>query len=79
MSQGGGHLVVSGQWGVKNRVTVNRWSEELQADYFAEYRTLEEETSLLQDVGFHTDLAKILPDRFNRFEDTKFMGIVATK
>ena len=79
MLKTGGCLLVSGQWGIENRVMVDSFSEELQKSYFAEYRTLIEECDLLGKLGFTTELHKILPDRFNRFNNTKFMCIVAHK
>ena len=79
MLKTGGWLLVSGQWGVKNTVLIDNFSEELQRHYFAEYRTMTDECNLLETIGFRTELHKILPNIYDRFDDTKFMCIVATK
>lgn len=79
MLKNGGWLLVSGQWGLESRVLVDSFSEELQKSYFAEYRTLIEDCELLGELGFHTELHKILPDSFNRFNNTRFMCIAAHK
>lgn len=79
MLKNSGWLLVSGQWGIEKAVVVDNFSEDLQKAYFAEYRTLEEECNLLERVGFRTELHKILPDSFNRFDNTKFMCIAACK
>lgn len=79
MLKNGGWLLVSGQWGIEGKVVVDKFSEELQKQYFAEYRTMDEECNLLEQVGFRTELHKILPDSFNRFDNTKFMCIAAHK
>ena len=54
-------------------------SQELKSNYFAEYRTLKQETELLDSFGFSTRVEDILPEKFNRFENTKFHCIVAEK
>ncbi len=79
MLKTGACLLVSGQWGIEDTVLVDRFSEELQKQYYAEYRTLDSECSLLEEIGFQTELHKILPDSFDRFDNTKFMCIAAHK
>lgn len=79
MLKRGGNLIISGQWGVNGRVIIDKYSEELGTDFYAEYRTTQEETELLNSIGFSTRIEKILPERFNHYENTKFYAIVAVK
>ena len=79
MLKKGGVLLVSGQLGVNNTVTINNYSHELKSNYYAEYRTVKQETDLLDSVGCSTRVEDILPEKFNRFENTKFHCLVAEK
>jgi len=74
-----GVLIISGQWGNKEKVIVDKFSQELQKQYFAEYRTINEETVTLNSIGFDTETVTILPERFNHYDNTHFSGIVAKK
>lgn len=78
-SAGGGRLIVKNQFGLKSRVVVNRFSEELQRHYVSEYRTLDEEISLLKSVGFSEfEVVDIYEPYMNRFDYTHYYAIVAT-
>lgn len=79
MLKPGGVLIISGQWGVEEKVIVDKFSEELQAKFFSEYRTTDEEQRTLAKIGFESEVVTILPERFNRYTDTRFYGIVAQK
>jgi cyclopropane fatty-acyl-phospholipid synthase-like methyltransferase len=76
----GGHLVVKNQMGVDDDVVVDRFSEELQQQYYSEYRSAGHEGRLMGEAGF--ELVReddIYPAEFNRWPDTRFTAIVARK
>ena len=47
-----GKLLIRAHCGVEKDVEVNGYSEELECDYFAEFRQIDKEVNMLKKVGF---------------------------
>ena len=76
----GGKLIVKNQFGVKEDITVSGYSEEQKTDYFAQYRYILNEIKLLENIGFkNIETFDIYPPEANRWDNTHFYAIVATK
>ncbi len=75
-----GLLIIKNQMGVYQDVIVDGWSEELETEYFAEYRNVDSEISVLRTLGF-TDIDKvdIYPQEYNRWDNTHFYALVCRK
>lgn len=74
----GGRLIIKHQMGRHEDVQVSGFSEELQAEYYSEYRTLERECALLSSAGYQIErTGPVYPSEFNRWPNTYFMFIVA--
>lgn len=80
MLKPGGKMLLRMHCGLQEDVLVNGYSEELQTDYFAEYRQKDKEISLLESIGF-TDIEvhDILPDTINVWENTRHFYFVCHK
>lgn len=75
-----GKMIIKNQFGVHEDVIVEGFSEELQDNYFSHYRHLKKEIELLQSVGFNKiEVVDIYPPKCNRWENTHFYALVATK
>jgi len=76
----GGQLVVKNQFGVEDDVTVSGHSEEIGTEYFSNYRHIDKEIALLEFCGF-SDIQSfdIYPADYNRWENTHFFALTATK
>lgn len=73
-----GALIIKNQFGVKETVTISGFSQELQKDYFAQYRFIDDEEKLLRECGYkHTQRFDIYPPECNRWDNTHFYAIVA--
>ena len=75
----GGLFIVKNQFGV-NRALEVTYSKELKEEYYAQYRTTQEEIGLLCKAGFFlVGLVDIYPARYNRWPDTHFYALVAKR
>lgn len=75
-----GKMIIKNQFGVLEDVTIEGFSEELQDNYFAQYRHIDNEVSLLRKVGFNKiEVTDIYPPKCNRWENTHFYALVAEK
>ncbi len=75
-----GILIIKNQFGVEDTVVVSGYSQELQRDYYAQYRTIEEESALLNKAGFKSIVPyDIYPKAFNRWENTHYYALLVTK
>lgn len=73
-----GKLIIKHQFGLKEDVTVEGYSEELKCNYFSQYRHIDAEAELLKSIGFKTiEVIDIYPKECNRWENTHFYAIVA--
>ncbi len=73
----GGTLVIKNQFGVNEDVIVNGYSNELETDYYSEYRHIEKEKEMLQGLGFSSiDTIDIYPPEYNRWDNTHFYALV---
>ncbi len=76
----GGILIVKNQMGIDADVRVDNFSEELQQNYYSEYRCVSSETSLMSEAGFAIDrVDDVYPDSFNRWANTRFTAILCRK
>lgn len=74
-----GVLIVKNQFGVKEDVVIDGYSDELKTNYYSEYRFLEAECDLLREVGFNNiEVIDIYPSEFNRWDNTHFYALVCT-
>ncbi len=80
MLRPGGQLILRTHCGLQEDVIINGYSEELQTDYFAEYRQKDKELQLLHDTGF-ADISThdIFPDTLNVWDNTRHFIFVCTK
>ena len=75
-----GILIVKNQFGVQEDVVVSGYSEELKAEYYAEYRYLPKEQEILASVGFvDFEVVDIYPPEYNRWKNTHFYAIVCKR
>lgn len=76
----GGKIIIKNQFGIYEDVTVERYSEELKQNYFAQYRHIEKEINLLENAGYRNVKSfDIYPPECNRWNNTHFYAIVADK
>ena len=76
----GGHIIVKNQFGVKEDVVVEGYSEELKTYYYSSYRYINKEVRILQKVGYkNLKIEDIYPPECNRWENTHFYAIVGEK
>lgn len=74
-----GKIIIKNQFGVDEDVTIDGFSKEQQTNYYAQYRTIANETAILKDVGFSAvESYDIYPSSCNRWSNTHFYAIVAT-
>jgi HAD superfamily phosphoserine phosphatase-like hydrolase len=72
-----GVLIVKHQMGVQEDVLVDGYSQELDTNYYSEYRWVRHEMQLLADAGFCVkDPFDIYPPNFNRWPNTHFYALV---
>lgn len=75
-----GILIIKNQFGIKSDVFISGYSEELNSDYYANYRYIEKEKSLLQEIGYkNTRQFDIYPPELNRWDNTHFYAIICNK
>ncbi len=76
----GGYFIMRMQCGIEKTKVVNGFSEELQTNYFAEYRQWEEEIDLLKEIGFNSiERFDIFPDTLNVWPDSRHYIFVCKK
>ena len=75
-----GKLIVKNQMGIDNDIVIDGFSEELQTDYYSEYRHVDKEIALLKSIGFRNiELVDIYPEVYNRWDNTHFYALVCEK
>ncbi len=80
MLKKGGKFIVKNQFGVIENVVVEGPSKEVGQHYFAEYRKLQQEISLLEELGFrHVEAFDIYPAKFNKWHNTHYYAILGEK
>lgn len=76
----GGKLIIKNQFGVSDDVTVDGFSAEQQKYYYAQYRHIDKEISILNKIGYKAmNVFDIYPSEANRWPNTHFYAIVANK
>ena len=80
MTKPGGHFIAHIHCGLKEDVIVDRYSEELSANYYAEYRHYQWEKKLMLEAGFQSvDIHDIFPDWLNKWPNTRHFLFVCQK
>lgn len=80
MTKPGGLLIVRVHCGLSENIVVNGFSEELGTDYFAEYRQVDQEQQLLEEIGFkNIETFDIFPDTLNVWENSRHFFFVCQK
>jgi len=75
-----GVLVVKNQMGINDDVIIDGFSEELNTNYYSEYRSVGSEIELLTKVGFvNIEKVDIYPSEFNRWDNTHFYALICHK
>ncbi len=73
----GGRVLVKNQLGRKETVTVDRFSEELGRHYFAQYRSEEDEQTIIRRAGLElVQVVDIYPPEVNRWPDTHYRALI---
>jgi 16S rRNA G527 N7-methylase RsmG len=76
----GGKLICKNQFGIKEDVVVEGYSDEQKTNYYAEYRHIDKEVKLFEKIGYkNIEVIDIYPPECNRWNNTHFYAIVATK
>jgi len=75
-----GLMIIKNQFGLREDIIVDGYSNELQSNYFSEYRYIKKEINLLKNIGFRIDsIVDIYPNEYNRWDNTHFYAIVCSK
>lgn len=75
-----GKIIVKQQFGINETVTIQNFSKELGKPYFAQYRTIETEEKMLEQVGFKIiEIADIYPPEHNKWNNTHYFAMIAEK
>jgi len=75
-----GKIIVKNQFGVQEDVIVSGYSEELDTEYFSNYRHLDKEIAMIESAGYkNIETFDIYPPECNRWDNTHFYAIVAEK
>ena len=72
----GGVVIVKHQCGVDQDVTVDRFSEQIGAHYFAFYRHVRREEALLREVFGAVQVEDVYPPELNPWPDTHFYAFI---
>ncbi len=70
-------LILKSQFGVKEDLYIDHFSEELQMDYQSHYRTVEHEMEIAKGA-FKYEVFDIYPDHLNPYENTRHYHVVCT-
>ncbi len=72
-----GLMLVKHQMGCDGDVTVDGYSQELDTNYYSEYRWFKNEVKLINQAGFDViETVDIYPPEFNRWNNTHFYALV---
>jgi cyclopropane fatty-acyl-phospholipid synthase-like methyltransferase len=75
-----GKLIVKNQFGIAKDVEISGYSEELRENYFSQYRDINNEAIILKKAGYkNIEIVDIYPPECNRWNNTHFYAIIATK
>lgn len=77
----GGMMIIKNQFGIKEDVTIDQFSEEQKRHYYSVYRTTAHEIELLKKCGcfMKYEVEDIYPPECNRWENTHFYAITAVR
>ena len=66
----GGTVIIKGQWGLQKRKVIQKYSEELGAEYYADYRQTDEMRQTCEELGAEVKIVDLYPPELNRWPDT---------
>lgn len=73
----GGTMIIKHQMGCTEDINIDGYSEELNTEYYSEYRWFRNEISLIIKAGFKVqEIVDIYPSEFNRWSNTHFYALV---
>jgi ubiquinone/menaquinone biosynthesis C-methylase UbiE len=78
MLRPGGTLLIKAQFGVRETVTVDRFSDDLGSRYRAVYPQLQDEVALLAEL-FDVAIDDPYPASFSRYDNTHFHHVIAQR
>lgn len=80
MIKPGGLMIVRTHCGLEADKTIDGFSNELETEYFAQYRQVDQEMQLIKSFGFNTvEKHDIFPDTLNVWPDTRHFIFVCRK
>lgn len=80
MTKPGGHFIAHIHCGLDRDIIVDKYSEELASDYYAEYRHHSSEKERMLKAGFQSvELHDIFPDWLNKWPNTRHFLFVCQK
>lgn len=79
MLKNNGILIVKHQMGEVEDVFVDNYSDDLECWYTAEYRSVSNEKTMLEQAGFIVEVKDIYPPEMNRWENTHFYALIGAK
>ena len=72
-----GKIIIKNQFGIEQDVTVEGYSQEQKTEYYAQYRQINKEVSILSNIGYkNIEVFDIYPPECNRWQNTHFYAIV---
>lgn len=75
-----GTTIIKNQFGVNEDVLVSGYSKELKKNYYSQYRHIDKEVKILENIGYkNIEVIDICPPQCNRWENTHFWAIVCKK
>lgn len=72
-------FIIKNQWGIKDELIVNKYSEDLQSDYYAKYRKLEDICNLLKLHNLTYEVVDIYPPEMNLWNNTHEYALIIRK
>lgn len=61
-----GGVIIKGQWGLQERKVIQKYSEELGAMYYADYRQVDDMRRLCEKLGNEVEIVGLYPPELNR-------------
>lgn len=75
-----GKVIIKNQFGIAKDVVVAGFSKDLNKNYFSEYRHIDKEVQLLEEIGFkNVSCHDIYPPECSRWDNTHYYAIVAER
>ena len=72
-------LIIKNQWGIKDDVIINKYSDNLKSMYYAKYRSIKNVCKLLKKKGFIGNIVDIYPPSYSKWNNTHEYALVLKK